>query len=89
MKYCLRSLNIELLAMSFLLYYLQREVTGVSVANVACDVISSAVAKLLTQQPSTFLAVTGDFNHGDFNHGCFNSWSTAPPERIKLWICFM
>ena len=61
-------------------------------ADAACDVISSAVTKLQTQQPSKFVAITGDFNHISLSatfptfHLCFNS---APPEKIKHWICFI
>ena len=91
------SLDTEVLAVSFCPYYLQRvhqsyysgqfkEFPPSAGADAACNIISSAVAKLQTQQPSVFLAVTGDFNHVPlslplFQH--FNSLSTASPEKMS------
>ena len=99
-KYRFCSPDIERLAVSFRPYYLLREFTivvavyiSLSVgAHAACDVISSAVAKLQTQQPSALLAVTGGFNHFSFSpphFQHFNRLSAAPLERVKRWICFM
>ena len=63
-KHRFYSQYIEQLAMSFHPYYLQKEFTSVTMvvfkilrsagADAACDVISSAVAKLQTQQPTMF-----------------------------------
>ena len=52
-----------------------------------CDIISSAVAKLQTQQPSSFLAITGDFNYVSLSlphFQSFNSLSAAPTESKTL-----
>nr|XP_054590293.1 uncharacterized protein LOC129154571 [Nothobranchius furzeri]XP_054590295.1 uncharacterized protein LOC129154571 [Nothobranchius furzeri] len=65
--------DVELLAVSCHRYYLPREFTSVVLATVyippsaiaenACDAISSVVAKLQTQHPNAFVAISGDFNH--------------------------
>lgn len=67
------SLDIELLAVGLCLYYLPREFLHVVMVTVytptsanptsACDVIHSAIARLQTQHPSAFIAISGDFNH--------------------------
>ncbi|KAK0145657.1 hypothetical protein N1851_015438 [Merluccius polli] len=54
-------------------YYLPREFTSTITiavyippsadAAVACEVISSATAKLQTEHPDAFMVITGDFNH--------------------------
>ena len=62
------SLDIEVLDVSFCPYYLQREFTSVSgssrltISWTLHDIIIPAIAKLQTQ-PSSFLDITGDFNH--------------------------
>ncbi|KAK0154383.1 hypothetical protein N1851_003537 [Merluccius polli] len=58
-------------------YYLLREFTPTIViavyippsadAAVACEVISSATAKLQTEHPDAFMVITGDFNHASLN----------------------
>ena len=88
--HCFCSPDFELLAVSFHPYYLQREFTSVLVvavhippsagADVACDIISSAVAKLQKQQCSTFLAIITHFNHVSLSlllSQRFNCFSTA------------
>ncbi len=65
--------DIELLAVGLRPYYLPREFSHVVIVTVyvppsanptsACDVIHSAIARLQTQHPSAFIAISGDFNH--------------------------
>nr|XP_054594182.1 uncharacterized protein LOC107378612 isoform X1 [Nothobranchius furzeri]XP_054594190.1 uncharacterized protein LOC107378612 isoform X1 [Nothobranchius furzeri] len=76
-KYRLCSPDVELLAVSCCPYYLPREFTSVVLATVyippsanaesACDAISSIVAKLQTQHPNAFVAISGDFNHASLS----------------------
>ena len=73
MKERLCTPDIELLAVGMHPYYLPREFTAAIViavyippsadAAVACEVISSAAAKLPTEHPDAFMAITGGFNH--------------------------
>ncbi|KAI4894907.1 hypothetical protein NFI96_007435 [Prochilodus magdalenae] len=65
--------DIELLAVGLRPYYLPREFSHVVVVAVyippsanptsACDVIHSTIARLQTQHPTAFIAISGDFNH--------------------------
>ena len=69
--------DIEVMAVGFRPFYLPREFTSViliavyiplsAVAENACDVISSIVAKMQTQQPNSFAAISGDFNHASLS----------------------
>nr|XP_054604483.1 uncharacterized protein LOC107395178 [Nothobranchius furzeri]XP_054604484.1 uncharacterized protein LOC107395178 [Nothobranchius furzeri]XP_054604485.1 uncharacterized protein LOC107395178 [Nothobranchius furzeri] len=69
--------DVELLAVSCRPYYLPREFTSVVLATIyippsaiaenACDAISSVVAKLQTQHPNAFVAISGDFNHASLS----------------------
>uniref|UniRef100_A0A3Q3AYX4 Endonuclease/exonuclease/phosphatase domain-containing protein n=1 Tax=Kryptolebias marmoratus TaxID=37003 RepID=A0A3Q3AYX4_KRYMA len=82
--------DIELLVVSFRPYYLPREFTGVvleavyippsAVADNTCDVISSIVAKIQTQHPNSFMAISGDFNHA--------SLSATLPTFQQFVSCF-
>ena len=70
--------DIELLTAGMRPYYLPREFTSTIViavyippsadAVVACDVISSAAAKLQNEHPDAFIVITGDFNHASLNN---------------------
>lgn len=71
-RFC--GLDIELLAVGMRSYYLPRReflsaIVGVvyippsADVEVACNTIHSTVARLQTQHPNTFVAITGDFNH--------------------------
>ena len=65
--------DIELLAVSMRPYYLPREfshaiaiaayVPPSANADAACDVLHSAVSRILTQHPQALLLISGDFNH--------------------------
>ncbi|KAI4874712.1 hypothetical protein NFI96_009725 [Prochilodus magdalenae] len=65
--------DIELCVVGMRPYYLPREFTKVVMcavyvppsanADVACDVINSAIARVQNQSPNAFIAVSGDFNH--------------------------
>ena len=65
--------DIELLAVGLRPYYIPREFShAIAVvvyipprahAETACDVIHSTIARLQTQHPDAFIAVSGDFNH--------------------------
>ncbi|KAL6473956.1 hypothetical protein MHYP_G00175170 [Metynnis hypsauchen] len=65
--------DIELLAVGLRPYYLPREYSYAIIVTVyvppsanptsACDVIHSIIARLQTQHPSAFMAISGDFNH--------------------------
>lgn len=69
--------NIELIAIGLRPYYLPREFTNVIAisvyippsgkADVACDVIHSVTADLLTKHPGEFILITGDFNHASLS----------------------
>ena len=90
--------DIELLAVGMHPYYLQMEFISTIViavyiplsadAVVACDVISSAAAKLQTEHPDAFMVTTGDFNHTLLDTTSTNML-TAPQETIKRWISCM
>ncbi|KAK0131578.1 hypothetical protein N1851_033754 [Merluccius polli] len=81
--------NIELLAVSLHPYYLPREFTcAVAIvvyippsadADTACEVINSVTAKILTQHPNAFVAISGDFNHA--------SLSTSLPTFHQFVMC--
>ena len=87
MKHCLCRPDTELLAVGFRPCYLSREFTSVIVvavyilpsagADAACDIVSSAAAKLQKQQPSAFLAITGDFNHVSLS-ARYGPWPAFP-----------
>ncbi|XP_060756854.1 uncharacterized protein LOC132867901 [Neoarius graeffei] len=65
--------DVELCAVGLHPYYLPREFSNVIMVavyvppsanpNTACDTIHSAIARLQTQHPSAFIAISGDFNH--------------------------
>ncbi|KAI4892824.1 hypothetical protein NFI96_004611 [Prochilodus magdalenae] len=65
--------DIELLAVSLRPYYMPRELShAIAVcvyvppradAEIACDVIHATIARLQTQHPDAFFAISGDFNH--------------------------
>uniref|UniRef100_A0A1A8RXB6 Reverse transcriptase domain-containing protein n=1 Tax=Nothobranchius rachovii TaxID=451742 RepID=A0A1A8RXB6_9TELE len=93
--------DVELLAVSCRPYYLPREFTSVVLATVyippsaiaenACDAISSVVAKLQTQHPNAFVAISGDFNHASLSATLptfqqFVSCSTR--ENKTLDLCY-
>ena len=102
--------NIELLAVSLRPYYLPREFTcAVAIvvyippaadADTACEAINSVTAKILTQHPNAFVAISGDFNHASLSLSLalslslslshhsplFTNLSCALPETIKHWI---
>ncbi|XP_044041003.1 uncharacterized protein LOC122870707 [Siniperca chuatsi] len=65
--------DIELLAVGLRPYYVPREFSHIIVivvyipprarAVLACDVIHEAIARIQTQHPDAFIAISGDFNH--------------------------
>uniref|UniRef100_A0A3B1JI52 Reverse transcriptase domain-containing protein n=1 Tax=Astyanax mexicanus TaxID=7994 RepID=A0A3B1JI52_ASTMX len=65
--------DVELLAVSLRPYYMPRELSHAIVvcvyippradAETACDVIHATIARLQTQHPEAFLAISGDFNN--------------------------
>lgn len=67
------SRDIELLAVSLRPYYVPREISHVIAvcvyiqpradAEVACETLYSTVARLQTQHPDSFIAISGDLNH--------------------------
>ncbi|XP_014834141.1 PREDICTED: uncharacterized protein LOC106911834 isoform X2 [Poecilia mexicana] len=87
--------DIELLTVGLRPYYLPREFTSVivvvvyippsAVAAAAGDVINSTVAKLQTQHPDAFLAITGDFNHAplDKTFNNFQQYVDCPTRDNK------
>lgn len=60
--------------------------------EVACNTIHSTVARLQTQHPNTFVAITGDFNHItlDKTWSTFYQYVNCPPpaDLIKTWFCW-
>ena len=76
-------------------YYLPREFTSpitIAVyiplsadAVVACEVISSATAKLQTEHPDAFMVITGDFNHASLNNilNNFHQYVDCPTRDNK------
>jgi len=95
MKERLCTPDIELLAVGMRPYYLPREFTSTIViavyiplsadAVVACEVISSAAAKLQTEQPDAFMIITGDFNHAllDKTLNNFHKYVDCPTRENK------
>lgn len=57
------SLDIELCIVGLRLYYLPRELAVYIPPSAACDTIHSAIAWFQTQHSSTFIVISGDFNH--------------------------
>ncbi|XP_017541663.2 uncharacterized protein LOC108413582 [Pygocentrus nattereri] len=65
--------DVELLAVSLRPYYIPREFSHAIVvcvylppradAEVTCDIIHATIARLQTQHPDAFVALSGDFNH--------------------------
>ena len=64
--------DIELLSVGFRAFYVPREMPYTVLIiyipprvapTTACDIIHDAVARIQTQQPEAFIAITGDFNH--------------------------
>lgn len=88
--------DIELLAVGMRPYYLPREFTSAILiavyippsadAAVACEVISSTVAKLQTQHPDAFMVITGDFNHAllDKTLHNFQQYVDCPTRENKM-----
>ena len=87
--------DIELLAVGMCPCYLPREFTSpitIAVyippsadAAVACEVISSAIAKLQTEHPDAFMVITGDFNHASLNNilNNFHQYVDCPTRDNK------
>lgn len=87
--------DIELLAVGMRPYYLPREFTSAIViavyippsadAAVACEVISSTAAKLLTEHPDAFMVITGDFNHASLDKTLnnFHQYIDCPTRENK------
>ena len=73
-------------------YYLRREFTDTIVISVyippSADaaVISSVAAKLQTEHPDTFMAITGDFNHASLNKTLnnFHQYVDCPTRDNKM-----
>ncbi|KAL0151264.1 hypothetical protein M9458_053455 [Cirrhinus mrigala] len=65
--------DVELCAVGLRPYYLPREFSHVVMVilyappsanpSIACDTIHSVIARIQTQHPSAFIAISGDFNH--------------------------
>ena len=76
-------------------YYLAREFKATIViavyippsadAAVACEVISSAAAKLQTEHPDAFMVITGDFNHASLDETLnnFHQYVDCPTRDNK------
>ena len=91
--------DIELLSVGFHAFYAPREFpyTVVIVVYIppraapttACDVIHDAVARIQTQHPETFIAITGDFNHVSLS-SCltgFVQYVDCPTREEKTALC--
>ena len=87
--------DIELFAVSLRPYYMPREFSHAIVvcvyipprasAEVACDVIHSAIARLQTQHPDAFTAISGDFNHVtlDSTLPAFHQYVSCPTRKDR------
>ena len=78
----------------YFMYYLPREFTSTITiavyippsadAEVACEVISSATAKLQTEHLDAFMVITGDFNHASLNiSNNFHQYVDCPTRDHK------
>ncbi|KAK0137859.1 hypothetical protein N1851_025941 [Merluccius polli] len=87
--------DLELLAVSLRPYYLPREFSHVIVIGVyippradaaaACEKIHSTTAKLQTQHPEAFIAISGDFNHAtlDSTLPAFHQFVDCPTRKNR------
>ncbi|KAI2649597.1 RNA-directed DNA polymerase from mobile element jockey [Labeo rohita] len=72
-KECICNPDVELCAVGLRPYYLPREFSHVVMVivyappsanpSIVCDTIHSVIARIQTQHPSAFIAISGDFNH--------------------------